>query len=144
MLTVRAEGVQETLSSIRGVSRELRSAANAEIRAAASTAAGALAEDLRRAAASSPTPVARRVAESIRVKSDRFPTVSIGGTKRVGRRGAPAARLVWGSERGGEKFGAPAGGSYWIAPTVQRFETAGAVPIFRRSLFEIVRKYGLA
>jgi hypothetical protein len=143
-LSVEAEGLTETLAALRGLERDLRAEANSEIRAGARVAAEGLAAELRRSAASSPTPVARRVASSIKVKSDRFPTVSIGGTKRVGRRGAIAAKLVWGSEHGGAKFGAPAGGTYWIAPAVRRFEMSGAVPIFRRAVYEIVKRRGLA
>jgi hypothetical protein len=142
-LTVRTEGIEETLGALKGLERDLRAEANSEIRLAAKEAAGVLAERLRQAAASSATPVARRVAESIKVKSDRFPTVSIGGSKKVGARGAPAAQLVWGSEQGGTHFGAPEGGEYWIGPTVRAFETAGAVVVFRRALFDIVKRYGL-
>lgn len=142
-LTVTTRGIEETLESLRGLERDLRKEANAEIRAAAKEAAGELAEDLRTAAAGAATPVARRVAASIKVKSDRFPTVTIGGSKRVGRRGAPAAVLVWGSEQGGRNFAAAEGGSYWIAPTVDRFQNSSAIPIFKRALFEIIRRYGL-
>lgn len=142
-LTVRTEGIEETLEALRGLDRDLRKEANAEIRSAAKEAANELAADLRTAAAGAATPVARRVAASVKVKSDRFPTVTIGGSKRVGVRGAPAARLVWGSEQGGRNFAAAEGGSYWIAPTVDRFRASSAIPIFRRALFEIIRRYGL-
>lgn len=141
--SVRIEGLDETLEAVRGLERDLRKDANSEIRAAAKEAANALASDLRAAATSAATPVARRVALSIKVKSDRYPTVTIGGSRRVGRRGAPAARLVWGSEQGGRNFAAAAGGAYWIAPTVARFEQSEAIPIFRRALFEIIRRHGL-
>lgn len=143
-LEVRSEGVEETLRAVQGLELDLRKEANSEIRAAAREAAGELVERLRTAAASSATPVARRLIPTIKVKSDRFPTVTIGGTQKVGARGAPAARLVWGSEHGGLHFAAPEGGSYWIAPTVARYETSGAIPVFRRALFEITKRHGLA
>lgn len=139
--TVEAEGVEETLRAVRGIAQDLRKEANAEIRVAAKQAAGELADALRVAAAGSPTPVSRRVAASIKVKSDRYPTVSIGGSKRVGIRGAPAAALVWGSEQGGRNFAASAGGSYWIAPTVDRFKSSAAIPTFSRAIDAIVRRY---
>jgi len=142
-LSVTSEGITETLGALNALEKDLRKEANAEIRTAARHAAGELAAELRRAAASSPTPVARRVAAAITVVSDRYPTVKIGGSKRVGRRGAIAARLVWGSEHGGEKFGAPAGGSYWIAPAVRRYEAGGAVAVFRRALYETIKRHGL-
>ena len=147
-LTVEAEGVEETLFAMRGVERELRNPANAEIRAAAKETAGELAEDLRVAAGSSGVPVAARVAQSIKVKSDRFPTVQIGGSTRVGRGGAPAAALVWGSEHGPagdpNHFAvAPNAGGYWIRPTVERFQESKAPDRFRRAVFEITRRFGL-
>lgn len=139
--TVEAEGVAETIAAVRGIAKDLRKEANAEIRVASRQAAEGLAGALRAAAMGAATPVSRRVAASVKVKSDRFPTVTIGGTKRVGIRGAPAAALVWGSEQGGEHFAAPAGGSYWIAPTVARFEGSAAIPIFARAIDSIVRRY---
>lgn len=142
-LTVKTDGIEETLGAIRGLDRDLRKEANSEIRSAAKEAAAGLVLALRAAASSSPTPVAARVAQSAAVKSDRFPTVKIGGSKRVGRRGAPAQALVWGSEQGGAHFGAGEGGAYWIAPAVRRYEATGAVAVFKRALFEIVRRYGL-
>jgi hypothetical protein len=50
---------------------------------------------------------------------------------------------VWGSEQGGSNFAAPAGGSYWIAPTVRAYENAGAVAVFTDALEAIVQRYGL-
>lgn len=141
--TVETKGIEETLDALRGLSKDLRKEANAEIRLAAREAAEGLADALRRSASSSATPVARRVAQSIKVKSDRFPTVTIGGNMKVGVRGGKAAALVWGSERGGDHFGVPQGSGYWIAPAVRAFEGAQAVPIFKRALYEIVRRYGL-
>lgn len=139
--TVEAEGVEETIAAVRGIANDLRKEANAEIRVASKRAAGVLAAELRAAAGSAATPVSRRVAASIRVKSDRFPTVSIGGPKKVGARGAPAAVLVWGSEQGGTHFAAPEGGSYWIAPTVQRFASSTAIPIFHEAIAAIILRY---
>lgn len=142
-LTVEAEGVTETLSALRGLEADLRREANSEIRAEARGLAGELVLALQGAARSSGVPVAARVASSAKVKSDRYPTVVIGGSKRVGRRGAPAAVLLWGSEHGGHHFAAAEGGEYWIAPTVERFQSSRAVPAFRRALYEIVRRHGL-
>lgn len=143
-LTVQTTGVEETLRAVQGLERDLRKEANSEIRRAAKESAGMLVVALKAAAASSGVPVAPRVARSIKVVSDRFPTVSIGGSKRVGVRGAPASALVHGSERGGLHFGvSESAGGYWITPTVRRFEESVAVPQFKRALFEITRRYGL-
>jgi hypothetical protein len=142
-VSVKVEGVEETLAAVRGLGADLRKEANSEIRVAAKQAAGVLVGALQAAAAGAATPVASRVARSVKVKSDRYPTVSIGGSARVGRRGAPAAELVHGSESGGSHFAAAAGGSYWIAPTVERFRSSAAIPIFSRAIDAIVRRHGI-
>jgi hypothetical protein len=143
-VTLESEGLMETLKAFQGLEADLRKEANAELRAAAKTCAGELANALKVAAAGSPTPVAARVAKSIKVKSDRIPVVSIGGSRKVGRYGAPAAALVSGSEDGGKNFGAPKGGAYWIAPTVERFGSSGeALRSYRGAVDDLVRKWGL-
>lgn len=92
-------------------------------------------------------PVARRVATSIRVKSDRIPAVSIGGPKKVGAGGAPAGLLVWGSEQGPKsepnRFGVEPSSGYWIKPTVARFQADEAVVVYKRAVYELQRKHGL-
>lgn len=138
----------ETLKAFQGLERDLRKEANAELRTAARECATALILELKSAAAGSGVPVASRVAGSARVVSDRLPTVSIGGSRRVGARGAPAAVLVWGSEHGprGEPnhFGvAPSGRGYWIAPTVERFGQSTALEMFKRAVVETMRRYRL-
>jgi hypothetical protein len=147
-VTVETAGIEETLASLRGIDAALRKEANSEIRQAAKLAAEELAVALRAAASSSGVPVAPLVARTIKVKSDRFPTVVIGGTAKVGRNGAAASALLWGSEHGPKgdpnHFAvSPNAGGYWIAPTVKAFELSRAVPAFKRALFEIVRRYGL-
>lgn len=142
-ITVQTEGIEETLDSLRGLSKDLRKEANSEIRAAARETAEELAAALRGAASSSGVPLGPRISAAIAVKSDRFPTVAIGGNKRVGRRGGRASALVWGTEHGGRNFGVPESSGYWIAPTVTRFEQSRAVPNFKRALFLIVKRYGL-
>lgn len=145
--SVRVDGLQETLDSLRGIETDLRKEANSEIRLAAKAVAGSLVVALQGAAAASGVPVAPRVASSAKVKSDRFPTVVIGGSKKVGRRGAPASALVWGSENGPRgsvnHFGVPPGSGYWIAPTVERIETSRAVPEFTQAIEAIVHRYRL-
>jgi hypothetical protein len=142
-VAVESEGIEETLRAFSGLEKDLRKEANAELRVAAKKAAEELAGRLRSAAASSPTPVSRRLVSTIKVKSDRFPTVTIGGRKKVGATGAPAGRLLWGSEHGGANFGQPAGGSYWIAPTAAAFESSDAIATFRRAVYDVTKRYGL-
>jgi len=117
------------------------------IRDAAGQCAGELVPYLEASAARSPTRVARRVARSIAVRRDRLPTVSIGGSASVGAGGAAAARLVWGSEQGPKSspnhWGAPPSSGYWIAPAVAAFGRGRAVPIFKRALVVIFKRYRL-
>ena len=142
-VTVTAEGVNETIRAFGRIEADLRPAANSELRTAARQCADDLVGRLRAAAGSSPTPVARLVAASVKVKSDRFPSVTIGGRGTLPNGGRLGA-VVWGSERGGHNFAAAAGGSYWIGPTVTAFASSGAVAVFRRALYEIAHRHGVA
>jgi hypothetical protein len=142
-LAVEIDGLQETIKAVQSLEREYaRPAANKELRAAARECATPLAGALAVAASASGVPVAPRVAQSIRVKSDRLPVVQIGGPKKVGsgKRGAAAA-LVWGAEQGPKsepnRFGvAPHPSGYWIAPTVARFAEGPAIETYKRAVFE--------
>jgi hypothetical protein len=147
---VEVDGLTETLKAFQGLEKDLRRTANGELRQAAGECAGQLAIQLRGAASSSGVPVAPRVARSIRVKSDRLPVVTVGGYAKVGRTGAIAAKLLWGSERGpaggGEvnHFAVPRNPSgYWLAPTIDRFRNTGALTVYKRSVYQIMRKWGL-
>jgi hypothetical protein len=117
------------------------------IRDAAGQCASELLPFLEASARSSGVPVAPRVARSMRVKRDRLPVVSIGGATPVGRRGARAGALVWGSEQGPKgsvnHFAVSPGPGYWIAPAVEAFKRGRAVATFQRALTVIFRRYGL-
>jgi len=141
--------VTETLKAFQGLERDFaRPEANKELRTAAGNTARGGVVELVRAAEASGVPVARRVATSIRVKSDRLPVISIGGPKKVGAGGAPAGVLVWGSEQGPKgdinHFAVPPNSAgYWIAPAVRAFASSGALAIYKRAVYELQRKYGL-
>ncbi len=146
-LSIEMEGIFETLKAVRSVSADLRPEVNGELRDAAERSAGELIVELLASARASGVPVAPRVASSARVKRDRVPVVSIGGGGRVGRTGAPAGLLVWGSEQGPKgavnHWGVPPSSGYWIAPAVERYSRR-ALDSFRRAVYEIFRKNGLA
>jgi hypothetical protein len=145
--TVELEGIFETLKAFQGLERDMRSEANAELRAAARTCATVLAGHLARSAAASGVPVAPRVARSIRVKSDRIPVITIGGTAKVGRTGAQAGKLVWGSEQGPKgdvnHWAVPPSPGYWIAPAVRAFQGDQSIEIYKRAIVDLERKHGL-
>ena len=147
-LSLEVDGLMETLKAVRGISDALeRKETNSQLRDAADRCARGLVVELQRAAASSGVPVAPRVSQSIRVKRDRIPVVSVGGSFRVGRNGAPASALVWGSEQGPKgsvnHWGVPASAGYWIAPATERFGRGPAIDLYRRAVFEILNEAGL-
>ena len=148
-LALEVDGLTETLTAFRALEADLRTQANQELRGAARTCATTLSVQLANAAMSSGVPVAPRVASSLRVKSDRLPVISLGGRKKVGtgKRGSAGA-LLWGSEQGPKSdpnhFGVPTNtGGYWIAPTVARFQDNQAIALYRRAVYDTMRKYGL-
>ena len=148
-VSIEMDGLVETLGAFRALSGDLRSETNAELRAAAGVCAGGLVRQLVAAASSSGVPVAPRVARSIRVKSDRIPVISIGGATKVGtgKRGHAGA-LVWGSEQGPKsdpnRFAvSPNSAGYWIAPTVARFASDDAIEVYKRAVYDLLKKNGL-
>ena len=142
-VTIDADGLIPLLKGLGKVEKGLRDHSNGRLRDAAQTASTQLVSDLKTAAAGSQTPQARLVAESIRVRRDRLVSVAIGGGLKVGRYGAPAGALLYGSEGGGVNFSAPPGGSYWIAPTVDRFRSGPAQQTYLRAVGSILRDAGL-
>ncbi len=131
------------LKGLGQVEKSLRDEANVRLRNAAGKAAEQLVSALKQSAASSQTPQAAIVAESIRVKRDRLVSVSIGGTKRVGSRGTIAGAILWGSEHGGINFDAARGGSYWIQPAVKRYADSGAQTEYLTACNEILHDAGV-
>jgi len=137
-LSIEVDGLMETIRAVNGLERELeRPAANKELRAAARSCAAVLVVELARAAASSGVPVARKVARSLRVKTDRLPVVAIAGPG-----------ILWGSEHGPKsspnRFAVgPNLAGYWITPTVDRFASSGAIVAYRRAVYEVLHRSGL-
>ena len=145
---VETTGLEETKRAVDELRADLAAIDAGELRAASVEASTALANELRAAASSSGVPVASRVAESVRPKAGGWPGVTIGGTVPVGRYGAIAAKLLWGSERGPagavNHFGVAANpGGYWITPTTKAFKTGPAMAIFRKAVDKLVTKSGL-
>lgn len=143
-VAIDTRDVLPLLKALQGVSAELRKNANRRLREAAGECSRGLIVELQAAAARSQTPQAAIVAASLRVSSDRVPTVMVGGRRRVGSRRTPAGVLVWGSERGGRNFTAPQGGAgYWISPTVDRYARGPAVDRYRAAVASILKDAGV-
>ncbi|MGI9116385.1 MAG: hypothetical protein ACR2JV_01960 [Gaiellales bacterium] len=147
--------VQVLFSALKNVQADLRKNTNAQLRAAAKDCATALRFDLYQAIPASPAPQTALVASSIKVKSDRTPVVTVGGTKRVGRayksrkggtKRAVAGALLWGVEYGDKhgRFAARNTNGHWIKPTVKRFgESSKAIDIYKRAVVDILKNAGV-
>lgn len=138
-ITVDASDLTGLIKGLNRCEEDLKKRSNGRLRDAAEKASGELLLELRAAASSSATPQARIVADSMRVKRDRLVAVTIGGRQRVGSRGTNAGAILWGSEHGGENFGAGAGGSYWIAPTVDRYLAGPAQRAYLEAVANVLR-----
>ncbi|TDP97646.1 hypothetical protein [Labedaea rhizosphaerae] len=94
-LTVRIDGVQDTLKAFRQLPKE----ASAELRDASQRIAVVVAAAAK-SNAQHEGPQARLVARTIKVLRDRVPVIVAGGTMKLGRNNAPAWGLVFGAEFG--------------------------------------------
>lgn len=111
-VTVRLDGLRETLDAF----RHLPDDASKELRDRSVKLAETIAEKVR-AAGKSEGRQAAAVAATVRPARDRVPAVQAGGTRRLGRRRAPAFGLLFGSE-----FGMNRRSGWYAAP---RFEGTG-------------------
>lgn len=131
-ITVRVAGIRETLAALRKLpkdaSKELRQASLDISTAVADKAKAAGQREGRQAAA---------VAQTVKARRDRVPSVVAGGMKRVGRHRTPAFGLLFGSEFGmnrrsgwfaNRRYAASAGRQYrphqgrkgiWFFPAVE-------------------------
>lgn len=123
-LTVRIHitGVRETLAAFRRLPKE----ASAELRERTLALSQALANRIQ-AEARSEGRQAALLAPTVKANRDRVPSITAGGTKRVGSRRKPAWKLLFGSEFGSDRYGQfkphLGRGSYWLFRTVEAEET---------------------
>jgi hypothetical protein len=145
---VETEGLEETKAAFDELRKGLDAIDAGELRAASVEASTELAARLRAAASSSGVPVAPRVAQSVRPKLGGWPGVTIGGGVPVGRRGAIAAKLLWGSETGPagdpNHFAvAPNAAGYWITPTTKAFKSGPGMARFRDAVDKLIHRTNL-
>lgn len=136
------EGLAELLRGLNKVDKELRRVYNGELRNAGKACAHVLKTEME---VSATTRLARRVAAVSAVRSDRYPTLAMGGHKKFRAKRSKGDRnmagaVVWGTENGGRKF---PGARPWIAPTVTTFTNGGAVDIYARSVGKILKRAGV-
>ena len=141
-ITIDESGLIPLMRGVGKLEADLKDRTNGRLRDAAGMASTQLVSSLRAAASSSQTPQAALVAQSIKVRRDRLVSVAIGGRQRVGSRGTSAGAILWGSEHGGRNFDAAIGGSYWIAPAVDKFRTGPAERVIPRGSRQDSRRRG--
>lgn len=146
--TVDMQGLAETQRGLDELQAALARPSSGKLRATSTALTGELAGMLRAAAASSGVPVAARVAKSIKPASrGSWPAVQVGGAVPVGRYGAIAAKLLWGSERGPagdpNRFAVePNAAGYWIAPTVRLFKDGPGMRAFTAAVDALISSAG--
>lgn len=97
-LTLHIDGARETIRAFSRLPKE----ASTELRAETLKLSQRLAFDIA-AAARSQGHQAALMAPTVKANRDRVPSISAGGSKRVGRRRVPAGRLIFASEFGQNK-----------------------------------------
>lgn len=95
VVSVRIDGVRDVLGAFRRLPKD----ANTELRKASLKIADAVADEARAAAVTEGRQAAL-LAPTVKAVRDRVPAVQAGGTKRVGRKKAPAYRLLFAAEFG--------------------------------------------
>ncbi|WP_250009135.1 hypothetical protein [Actinoplanes sp. M2I2] len=118
LVTVRIDGIRETLAALAKLPKE----ANDELRAAALEISKELSEAAKQAGEREGGQAAL-VATTVKRRRDRVPVVVAGGTKKLGRNRAPAYKLLFGSEFGAnyyEQYRPHLGrGSYWFFQSIE-------------------------
>lgn len=144
VIPVRIEGVRETLGELNRLPKE----ASAEVKVKARELSTLLASRIQ-ANARSEGRQAASLARTVKARSDRVPTIQIGGSAAVGhkfpKRGkGKAYELLFGSEFGGRGHGfkahrGPAG--YWAFPVVEQ-EQAEIAAAWNDAVDAIIRRHG--
>lgn len=122
VVRLRIEGARGTLQAFRDLPKD----ANAELRRGSLELSQSLALKVA-SAARSDGPQSALIAPTVKANRDRMPSLSAGGSKRVGRNRKPAHKIMMGSEFGSNRLPQfrPHQGqsSYWFFSTVQNDES---------------------
>jgi hypothetical protein len=140
VITMRQEGVRETLAAFRGVPKE----ANKALRSAAGEIAKKFAVKAT-AAGTAEGSQAALVAKTVRPGYDRVPVVTAGGTRRLGRRKKPAWAMLFGSEFGSNRFTQfprthTGRDGIWFFPTIER-EASMIIKEWRSAADDVLRAF---
>lgn len=152
-VTMRIEGARQTLAAFRRLPDEANKSLRERSFELASSLAGKVA-----AAARADSPQSALMARTVKAQRDRVPTITAGGSTRVGRHRTPAWALLFGSEFGANgrfgwyakpRYDRSAGrqykphlgrGSYWFFRTIEDSETQIA-KAWQRVADDIVREF---
>lgn len=152
--TVRIDGLRETLARFRDLPKE----ASDQLRTDTQKLAQTLADSATRAGTEQGSQAAL-VARTVKARRDRVPSVQAGGGTRLGRYGAPASALLFGSEFGmnrhsgwyrKSRYDDSVGFQYhphtgqegaWFFPTVER-EATHISETWQRIADDIVDRFG--
>jgi hypothetical protein len=141
VVTVRIEGVRETLAAYRRLPKE----ASQALRKRSGELAETLAGRARAAALSDAAPQSPLLAKTVRARRDRVPSIVAGGARRVGRRKVPAWKVLFGSEFGSntyKQFGRRHSGrvGHWFFPVAER-NADDVIAAWRRAADDIARSF---
>ena len=155
MSTFDVTGLDAVKHVLNTIAKEDLNEARKEIRTASKQIAERhLIPELKASAGSSPVPIASRMADTARARSDRVVFVKVGAVNpRLSgfRRGQAKYRtgMAWGSERGPvpgarvDNYGVPYVGDrgYWVRPAVEKTGSKAADE-YAAMLHRVMRKYG--
>jgi hypothetical protein len=141
VVTVRIEGVRETLAAYRRLPKE----ASKALRNRSTELTETLAGRARAAAMSDQAPQSPLLAKTVRARRDRVPSIVAGGFAKVGRRKVPAWKVLFGSEFGSDaykQFGRRHSGrkGHWFFPTAER-NADDVIAAWRRAADDIARSF---
>lgn len=144
-LTIRVsiEGVREVLRAMDALPKDV----NDGLREESKKLAEELATRVRADGMADAAPQSPDVARTTKAVRDRVPVIQVGGTQRVGRRRAPAYKLLFGSVFGSNsyrQFHRPHAGTegYWIFPTIERNQ-ARIAAAWNKVADDAVRKWAV-
>jgi hypothetical protein len=141
-VNVRIDGAKEVLAALNRLPKE----ANNAVREASLELAQTLAGKVKAAATTDEAPQSKLLARTVKARRDRLPVIVAGGTTRLGRRRAPAWKLLFGSEFGSNQypqFRRPHSGrkGHWFFPVAEK-QAATVAKVWGKAADRILRAYG--
>lgn len=139
-VSVKIEGLRETLKAFNDLPKE----ASDELRDQSMKLSQFIALQAK-ASGKADTRQSALVADTVKAKRDRTPVVTAGGTTKIGRRGTPAYKILFGSMFGSnqyKQFGRPHAGreAFWFFPVIEE-NSAAIAAYWLKAADNVVRKF---